>query len=164
MGRIYKFILLMCLFQGRWLKQISAFLLFTLVQMCFYVTRQVFRVDKAVKSVEKNYEARDIAKLGVCLFSVVSSVSFIDPVAIVIEGDLHEYRCNASDGASSAVSMQWSLDGLPLAECQNIPVDMSCVVHVTRTMHGKTVHCEEVRLDGETDGFDELRFEVMCKF
>ena len=53
---------------------------------------------------------------------------FIDPVAIVIEGDVYEYRCNVSDGASSAATMLWSLDGLPLADCQNISVDMSCAV------------------------------------
>ena len=89
---------------------------------------------------------------------------FIDPVAIVIEGDVYEYRCNVSDGASSAATMLWSLDGLPLADCQNMPVVMSCAVRVTRMMHKKTLRCEEVRLDGKTGGFDELRFYVMCKF
>ena len=35
---------------------------------------------------------------------------------------------------------------------------------VSRMMHKKTLRCEEVRLDGKTGGFDELRFYVMCKF
>ena len=95
------------------------------------------------------------------LFSETSVVEFVSPPDAIEDG-VSEYSCSATGGVPPAASMMWFLDGDPVCECQNIPLDEPCSLVIQSSFHNRVLTCQEFQLDYLEGSSDDHTLDVYC--
>ena len=74
------------------------------------------------------------------------------------------FQCEATGGVPDPVSMLWYMDEQPVASCANLTLTTTCVMHITRADHERTVRCQEFQIDYQEGGWAEQTLNVLCRF